>query len=145
MKLDMYPVISTQNYRRYEFLSEGPQGTIKKVVLFQQFHPTLFNLAFGDWDEASQGINDLSRTNNNDRDKVIATVASTVIEFLDHYPTATVFAAGSTPSRTRLYQTGINKYMPEISNLVSIEGYLNDDWEPHRKNQNYRAFLVKKK
>ncbi|WP_276484725.1 DUF6934 family protein [Paraflavitalea pollutisoli] len=145
MQLETYPFIASQDYLRFEFLSQGPQGTIKKVVLFQQFQGNLYNLAFGDWDETRQRLDDLSRTNNNDRDKVIATVASTVALFIDHYKGAMVIATGSTPSRTRLYQSGINKYWPEISRLLVIEGLLNEKWELHKKNVNYQAFLVKKK
>lgn len=75
MNLDKYPVVSDNNHRTYEFLSEGPNGTIKKVVLYQEIDDNVFNLAFGDWDETNQKINDKARSNNNDRNKVLATVA----------------------------------------------------------------------
>ncbi len=51
MHLDTYPVVVSQNHSRFEFLSEGPKGTIKKVVLYQRVTKGHFNLAFGDWDE----------------------------------------------------------------------------------------------
>ena len=145
MNLDKYPIISTNEHLAYEFLSEGPNGTIKKVVFFQEIGDNLFNLAFGDWDEAEQRIDDKARSNNNDRDKVIATVASTVIDFIKHYPYAQLFAKGSTPARTRLYQIGILANWHEISQLLILEGFIDGDWYPIEKHRNYQAFLVKVK
>src|SRR5690349_279160 len=122
MNLNKYPILSTNEHLTYEFLSEGPNGTIKKVVYFQEIDKDIFNLAFGDWNEAEQGIDDKARSNNNDRDKVIATVASAVIDFIKYYPDASIFAKGSTPGRTRLYQIGIFANLHEISQLFIIEG-----------------------
>jgi len=102
----------------------------------------LYNLCFGDWDEAIHLIDDKSRSNNNDRDKVIATVASTVMSFLKYYPKAIIFAKGSTPARTRLYQMGIWANWQEISILLNIEGYIGGVWHPIQKHINYNAFLV---
>ena len=86
MNASKYSVVSDNNHETYEFLSEGPNGTIKKVVLYQEIEDDIFNLAFGDWDEDNQRIDDRARTNNNDLDKVLATVASTVIDFIKHHP-----------------------------------------------------------
>jgi len=105
----------------------------------------LFNLAFGDWSEFQREINDKVRSNNHDRDKVMATVAGTVIEFLNHYPCATVFAKGSTPSRTRLYQMGIFANWYEINKILVIEGLINREWRPFESNKNYQAFMARKK
>ena len=114
MNLEKYPVVSDNDHRAYEFLSEGPNGTIKKVVFYQEIDENIFNLAFGDWDEINQKIDDGARSNNNDRDKVIATVASTIIDFMKYHPDATVVAKGSTSARTRLYQIGIFSHLQEI-------------------------------
>ncbi len=124
MNLNKYPLVSTNEHLTFEFLSEGPNGSIKKVVYFEAIGDNLFNLAFGDWSEFEQGIDDKVRSNNHDRDKVMATVAATVIEFIKHYPKAIIFAKGSTPSRTRLYQIGIFANWHEISQLFVIEGLL---------------------
>ncbi|OQP57081.1 hypothetical protein A3860_10975 [Niastella vici] len=145
MNLKKYPVISTNEHRTYEFLSEGPNGTIKKVIYFQEVEENLFNLAFGDWNENEQGIDDKARSNNHDRDKVMATVASAVLDFITHYPDARIFAKGSTQARTRLYQIGIFANLHEISQIFVVEGYMNDDWHPFEKLQNYQAFLVRLK
>jgi len=64
MNFHKYPIISTNEHLTYEFLSEGPKGTIKKVIYFQEIGDNLYNLAFGDWDEAEQGMDDKARSNN---------------------------------------------------------------------------------
>lgn len=143
MKLDRYPILSDDGHATYEFLSEGPKGTIKKVVMYQQLQPGIFNLAFGDWDEINQRIDDNIRSNNNDRDKVLATVASTVMDFIHHHPAAILFAQGITPAKTRLYQMGINQNWREIEQLLDIEGFCNGSWESFKPGRNYEAFIVK--
>lgn len=75
----------------------------------------------------------MTRSNNEDRNKVLATVAFTTIEFMRHHPQAIVFARGSTPSRTRLYQISIQANWLEISKMFSVEGYYHANWEPFKK------------
>jgi hypothetical protein len=145
MNLNKYLLVSTNENKTYEFLSEGPNGTIKKVVYYEEIGDNLYNLAFGDWSDFEQGINDKVRSNNHDRDKVMATVAATVIEFIKHYPKAIIFAKGSTPSRTRLYQIGIFANWHEISQLFVIEGFINGEWRPFEKHINYHAFMARVK
>lgn len=145
MNLDKYSVTSDDDHFTYEFLSQGPNGTIKKVILYQQIEKDVFNLAFGDWNEIEQRISDEVRSNNNDRDKVLATVASTVIDFIKYYPNAQIFAKGITPGKTRLYQMGINSNWDEISELFEIQGNFIGKWEQFKHNKNYQAFALKAK
>lgn len=142
MHLHKYPVISTNEHRTYEFLSEGPKGAIKKVINFEEVGHNFFNLSFGDWTEASMELDDKVRSNNHDRDKVLATVAGAVMSFIKYYPNAIVFAKGSTPARTRLYQMGIFANWQEISILLTVKGYIDGDWQPVEKCRNYDAFMV---
>jgi hypothetical protein len=87
----------------YEFVSEGPNGRIAKMVEYTETATEgVFNLAFGDYDEITNSINDLSVTNNGDSLKVLATVASTVYAFFNKHPNAYIVATGSTNVRTRL-------------------------------------------
>lgn len=42
-------------FKVYEFTSEGPKGKIKKMVQFTETGTqNVYNLAFGDYDEATQ-------------------------------------------------------------------------------------------
>ena len=145
MNLEKYSVITDGDHSTYEFLSEGPKGTIKKVVFYQKLEENIFNLAFGDWDEKEQRINDKIRSNNSDRDKVLATVASTVIDFIKHHPGAVLLAQGSTPARTRLYQMGILENLDEIGKLFDIIGFTDGTWEPFREGKNYEELALKAK
>ena len=46
---------------------------MKKIIRFTQITNNVFNLGFGDLDETSGEISDISVTNNNDSRKVLAT------------------------------------------------------------------------
>jgi hypothetical protein len=145
MNLEKYSVVSDSGHITYEFLSEGPKGTIKKVVFYQKVEENVFNLAFGDWNEQTQKINDNARSNNKDMDKVLVTVASTVIDFIKHHPQAIILAEGFSPSRTRLYQIGIRANWQEIGKLFDIAGFREGQWEFFEKGRNYKAFSLKAK
>lgn len=145
MTLPKYPVLANGTHETYEFLSSGPKGTIKKVVNYQEISPGVFNLAFGDWDEIEQRIKDNTRSNNSDRDLILATVASTVIDFMKFHPGCILFAQGETPAKTRLYQMGINANWQEINSLFRISGFTEGTWESFMPGKNYEAFALKAK
>lgn len=88
----------------------------------------IFNLGFGDWDEALQTVGDLTISNNADRDKVLATVASSVLDVMDHFGNVAIYAKGSTPARTRLYQMGLNANLKEIETIFDILGLTTPGW-----------------
>jgi hypothetical protein len=137
----------TNDFQEYEFYSEGPKGKIKKVVRFQklQIEPEIYNLAFGDYDSETGVVNDSITTNNDDRDLVLATVANTINDFCDHYGNHFIYAIGSTPVRTRLYQMGVSSLIDEISTDFAVYGIIEDTAYPFQKNVNYDAFLAKRK
>jgi hypothetical protein len=131
----------------YGFDSEGPRGTIKKMVQYTGFGvENVYNLAFGDLDPLTNKINDVVITDNNDSQKVLATVAATIYSFTEHYPKAWVIARGSNPARTRLYRMGISKNLDEICADFIIFGYtVRGKWERFVKGVHYEAFLLSKK
>ncbi|RFM33986.1 DUF6934 family protein [Chitinophaga silvisoli] len=150
MKKEKYPYILNDSTSRFDFESKGPNGIIKKTVDYYKIGTwtdgsEVYNLAFGDWDETNNIINDLSRTDNNDRDKVLATVASTVIDMIIANENIAIYAEGSTPARTRLYQIAININKDEIEDMLNIYGYINEKWQPFESGKNYEAFLVTRK
>ena len=130
----------------FEFVSEGPKGNIKKRVMYQRIKDThTYNLAFGDVDAETNKLDDKVVSNNNDTEKVLTTVASTVYIFIKKYSDATILARGSTASRTRLYQIGISNHLEELSKLFEVYGFLeNIGWTEYEKNKNYLAFAIKK-
>jgi hypothetical protein len=148
MNLDAYQYKTNESHLDYEFHSEGPKGRIKKVVRYTPRNAggiTYFNLGFGDWDEAKKRVDDRAITNNQDRDKILATVAITVLEFTRHFPDIPVYATGSTPSRTRLYQIGIAANWNTIEPLLYVYGYKGTRWESFQKGINYGGFMVLRK
>ena len=146
MKLPKYQLKAEKSLLVYEFISEGPKGQIPKLVKFSETNlKGLFNLAFGDKDQHTGEINDTIISNNNDSEKVLATVVATLYAFTDKHPDAYILATGSTKSRTRLYRMGITKYFNEIQKDYYIYGLRNEEWEFFEKETEYEAFLAKRK
>ena len=146
MKLTNYPLSAEDNLKTFEFISEGPNGLIRKMV---QFTPTnlqgFYILAFGDKDSKTGELDDLAISNNNDTERILATVAATVYAFTDKYSDAWIYATGSTKARTRLYRMGINKYFSQARKDFEILGQTEKHWEAYEKDKDYDGFLVRRK
>ena len=129
---------------KYTFFSQGPKGAIKKAVIYHkiQKNKPLYNLSFGDWNEEINWIDDRVITNNGDRQKILGTVATSVLHFMTENSNALILAMGSTPSRTRLYQMNIASYSALIFPLFKIEGFSGNNWHPFETGRNYSAFLL---
>ncbi len=130
---------------RYDFYSEGPKGRIRKAITYQMLkggRAPLYNLTFGNWNEDLNRIDDRTTSNNGDRQKILATVAASVIHFMERNAEAHLLAMGATPSRTRLYQININFYFAIISSYFRIEGFKHNKWELFQTGRNYKAFLL---
>lgn len=132
MRKDCYFLDPDEFMERFRFVSVGPNGAVMKMIEYQKADKNFYNLSFGDWDETNKRMNVNARTNNGDRDKILATVADSVMIFMEHHPEAIVYARGVTPAKTRLYQIGINKHLAEISSLYTLNGYRNGEWAPLR-------------
>lgn len=144
---ERYDVKTAPDVESFEFDSIGPRGTIRKVVRYSEINlRNFYNLGFGDKDELTGFISDLAVTNNNDSQKVLATVAATLYAFTDTHLEATIIATGSTEARTRLYRMGIANNLAEIKRDFEVLGLNTDvEWELFRKDATYGAFLVRRK
>jgi hypothetical protein len=145
MHLPIYKYKTNASFLDYEFISEGPKGNIIKVIRFTQIDHFVFNLAFGDLDEVTGEISDITVTNNDDSRKVLATVAATVYDFTNQYPGSLVVAKGSTLSRTRLYRMGITNYWEQIRVDFEVYGLKDGNWEAFTERRDYEAFLIRRK
>jgi hypothetical protein len=149
MNLEKYPSKVNATETVFTFVSEGPKGKIIKRVQYKKVKldgfRNVYNLAFGDKKRNSTKIDDLVVTNNQDREKVLTTVANTVLLFTKRRLKAHILILGSTPSRTRLYQIAINKYFDELAETFEIKGYFYGFWLPFDKNLNFAAFLIIRK
>jgi hypothetical protein len=146
MRLEKYQVKANKDLTSFEFVSEGPKGRITKWIQFTKSkNSNLYNLGFGDKIEGEDDIDDMIVTDNKDSQKVLATVAISVLNFTDKYPEAWIFATGSTKSRTRLYQIGISQNLDELEDFFYIYGQNKGKWVKFEKNVPYDAFLVNRK
>ena len=54
MNLDKYPVVVNDSSFVYEFVSEGKNGKVAKIVIYTKIHPqNFYNLGFGDKNEVT--------------------------------------------------------------------------------------------
>ena len=147
MQFEMYPFKKIKGCHYYEFYSAGPKGKVRKMVCIKctDWHIVpIFNLGFGDL-KGKGKINDLVVTNNQDGRKVLSTVVAALLNFIEDRPGSWVHAKCSTPSRTRMYQMGINLVFDEIKNNLTVYGEIKGRWEKFSKGKNYESFLLKSK
>lgn len=148
MYLQKYECFTTDNYLTFQFTSKGPKGSIKKVIHYLKIHRsgigTVYNLGFGDLDSEGH-VNDKIVTNNGDMEMVLSTVANTVYDFLDHYPDQLVYAYGSTPIRTKLYQKKIMQMMDVLSTEFDVFGFGQQGWVEFTGEEEYFSFLIRRK
>lgn len=150
MKYEMYTeLLVTSDYLEYEFISKGPKGAITKIIqLTTSKDEGIFNLAFGTKKEDGS-LDDLARDNNNDRNKILATIAYALRVFFGKYPNKWVYFTGSTPERTRLYRMAITLNLEELSIDFEIVGTFNEEHRynniPFEKGVNFFGFLVRPK
>ena len=84
MKLPRYELKAEQELFVFEFVSEGPNGRILKLIKFGETAiENVYNLAFGDKDLLTGEFDDNIVSNNGDSEKVLATVVSAVYSFTD--------------------------------------------------------------
>ena len=144
-----YPVYSelniTDDFSIFDFISTGSKGDIRKRIEFSPTQiPNIVNLAFGDIDKNGE-IDDHSISSNNDRDKILATVAYAVELYLYQYPEKSVYFKGSTKERTRLYRMAIGLNLEELSTKFEIYAELNDNILTFEKNMELTGLLIKRK
>ena len=145
MNLPKYKVIPNRTGKTYNFVSEGKKGIIYKVISFQEIEEGLYNLGMGDVNPITKELDDKVVSNNGDTEKVLGSVVAAIYAFTARYPDVWVYAEGSTPARTRLYQMNIVKYFEQITADFELQCLLNQEWEDFRFNVNYEAFVIKSK
>ena len=146
MNLEKYPLEAQATLTVFEFVSEGPNGLIPKLVQFQQINQSnVYNLAFGNKNEETGAIDDLAVSNNGDTQKVLATVVSTLYLFFDKYPDAFVYATGSTKARTRLYRMGITRFYEEMRQDFELYGQVGDEFYEFKVDTEYAGYLALRK
>ena len=129
----------------YTFIRGGKNGVIPKAIVFQEIDIELYNLALLDYDEQNKIWLDDSNTNNGDLSKVMATVAQTIVLFLDTYPTSSIYIEANSNSRNRLYHRIMTNYRAEFELYFEIEASFNGIKEPFSIGKKYDNFYIRKK
>ncbi|QOW09160.1 hypothetical protein Q73A0000_01725 [Kaistella flava (ex Peng et al. 2021)] len=146
MRVEKYHLKTESTFTRFEFVSEGPKGAIRKLIEFQETtNSQIFNLAFGDYDPQTKEINDLAVSDNGDTEKILGTVVSALYVFLNEFPDVYVYAAGSTKARTRLYRMGITKFYEQMKNDFYLYGQIGDEFPDFEIGIDYEGFLAQRK
>ena len=134
--------------RQYEFQSNGPKGSIRKIIIYSfmgtQYGRDVYNLGFGDYDASTGKILDLVVSDNRDQIKILATVAATVLDFIAHHSDCAILVTGSTPARTRLYQMNISRHYGEISKMFDLQCLTKEGrLTKFKRGENYEGFFLK--
>ncbi len=129
----------------YTFVSRGKNGVIPKAIALQEIDIQLYNLALLDYDEENKVWLDDSNTNNGDLSKIMATVAQTIVLFLDSNPTFCIYIEANSNSRNRLYHRIMTNYQAEFELYFNIEASINDKREPFDIGKKYDNFYIRKK
>jgi hypothetical protein len=140
-------VVVSEDFQEFRFQSVGPKGMVSMIIQFQEMASRIYNLAYGELEDGC--INDQKNNQNNDRNKILATVAAAVFEFTAAFPGRGVYFAGSTPSRCRLYRMAINIHFAAIEPHLDVYGIRRIDnrfkAEPFLKDVDYLEFFVERK
>ena len=146
MKVEKYHLKSESKFTRFQFVSEGPKGAIRKLIEFQETtNPQVFNLAFGDYNPLTDEIDDLAVSNNGDTEKILGTVVTALYAFFNEFPTVFVYATGSTKARTRLYRMGITKFYYQMKKDFYLYGQICDEFPEFEIGIDYEGFIAQRK
>lgn len=144
MGKEKYSVKTNSNHLTYEFISEGPNGKIAKIWVYQHMFDNFYNLTFGDFTNQHEILDDLIVSDNGDTAKILYTVASTLYDFFQHYEGTIVFAQGSTHSRNRLYRRYLSQFLDIITENFMLFGELDGIIERFQKGKDYTSFYIHK-
>ena len=145
MELESYELKRSKDGLQYKFASEGPKGRIVKAVRFQhrpELGREVYNLAFGDYDEYTDLLDDKIVSDNGDRERILYAIANAVIDFFKLRPLGFIMIMGTTKSRVRLYQIKIALFWTEIRAHYEVLGKYQGKWAPFEKGVNYEEFVV---
>lgn len=150
MQYPKYPLLEKRDDEsEFRFISEGPKGQIEIIVQFEQTkNDEIVNLAFGARNSDGK-VDDKIILNNNDRNKILATIAEIIFNFSDS-DDRIIFFKGSNKARTRLYRMAIAMNHSYLSKYFNVLGAFEEndeiiDFEPFENGRDYSGFFIKRK
>jgi hypothetical protein len=134
----------------YTFISKGKNDIAKAVEFTVLDVENVFNLFFGDL--LTDGtIDDTVISNNGDAVRVLSTVISIAMDFLDRHAAAMIFFTGSTRLRTAMCHRILRMYYIRITVNFKIIAVVTDkskliqiNFDPARPGQCFGFFVTKK-
>ncbi len=127
----------------FEFESEGPRGTITKVVWFARIAPSMWNLSFGDKaDDPGQLLLDTVVSNNGDLRRVIQTVVNITYTFLENHPGEQLVIYPVDQRRRSLYNHLVRRHWPVLRYRFFLFGLREDYLESYQPGNSYDAFFL---
>lgn len=138
-----YALQADENFTKFEFVSDGAKGRIKKVI---SFHPTFINGFYNLTLSNETTVNEpFEFSDDADAGRIVATLLSAIYAFTDYRKNALVYAIPNTASRARLYRMIITRYSREIRSNFILFGFSGNSWENFRKDADYLAFAFRKR
>jgi len=110
---------------KYRFISEGDEDIVKVISISPiSFKENWYNLGFGNLEnnEGEVFVNDTSERNNNDFDRVLATVFMATLNLFSLRPNATVLFFGNTEHKHRIYKQKISANITALKEELKISG-----------------------
>jgi hypothetical protein len=146
MKYEIYSELKlTDDFSVIEFTSIGKNGAIPKRIAFTSTElENVYNLAFGDIDVNGE-IDDITISDNGDRNKILATVVNVVDDYTKKYPERWIVFSGSTKERTRLYRIAVGINLEELSRKFEIYAFIHEELKLFTKDMEISAFVIKRK
>lgn len=138
-----YKLKSSKDQTKFGFISLGPKGVFKKVIMFDRLSNGKWNLAFGDL--TAGDVDDVVITNNNDITKVLGTVAMATYIFSEKYPNRRIIIRPVDDKRKRLYNVIFNRHIDTISFVFDVFGKIKNRWQPFSKEISYDSFELSRK
>jgi hypothetical protein len=129
----------------YSFFSIGQQGSIEKIVAFQDMGLLTYNVALADYDRATNTFSDISNSNNFDLLRLFATIFKIANEFLIKNPFCSLYIQGNTPAKMKLYHRIIKNNLIDLENKCIVLGVYEGKPMPFDGSQEYDYFLIRTK
>ncbi len=155
MHLAGYKIVErASDFSEFHFISNGPNGMIRKVIVFEPLEDSylplgnnLYNIAL--LDVLPDGtLSDKNLSNNNDLSKILITTVQILAGYTTIFPDRAIFIQGSDEAgqRTSLYHRAIKNNFTVFEHDFDIEGIVSssvkEKFNPAKK---YIAFLVRRK
>jgi hypothetical protein len=143
MKQSFYNYNTDNDSLTFIFESVSEKKIVRKTIIYTPFddNQDIYNLTLADI-LPDGTFSDKTVSNNEDMNKIMATVIQTIIHFFVKYSSKMIYIEGSTPERTRLYRIILAKELSEIEKTFNIYGVINDDLERFVKNRPYQSFII---